>query len=302
MRVSLLQISLIWMKIWIASHCLWAVAVLKSLLCLSAGPLQDSSGCSIYEHTAVAFFLPTDNLHLLDCTVTWSLLTLTDTDWTCWLTVDTRLGNTNTDLNMTRTVATPYTRVALPANSARRAAPVVSTNGPPSAATAASWCWAEAEEDTPSARFSRNRPMGTWWTSRTWHWGLYSQRTENCQWSCLSFGHARSSQATRQSLWCFQTGTEHMGYQQGLNNQHDPQMSAVAGKERWQTSTKLWSFRRRFHQSVSGAELCAVTWEAPDSTGQGNARGASSQQYTSPCGNGSADRVCTVAASQVSFT
>ena len=27
-----------------------------------------------------AFFLPTDNLHLLDCAVTWSLLTRTDTD------------------------------------------------------------------------------------------------------------------------------------------------------------------------------------------------------------------------------
>ena len=86
--VSLLQILLTQMKTCIASCGLWAVAILKSLLCLSAGPLQDSTGFSIYEDTAVCFFFPTVYLHLLDCSVTWSLLTLTDADWTCWFTVD----------------------------------------------------------------------------------------------------------------------------------------------------------------------------------------------------------------------
>ena len=40
-----------------------------------------------------AVFLPTDNLHLLDCAVTWSLLMRwrNNTDWTCWLTVDARV-------------------------------------------------------------------------------------------------------------------------------------------------------------------------------------------------------------------
>ena len=49
-------------------------------------------------------------------------------------------GNTNTDLNMTQTAATQYTGSTLPANSTRRAAPVVtvSTNGLPSATTATS--------------------------------------------------------------------------------------------------------------------------------------------------------------------
>ena len=48
--------------------------------------------CSVNEHTAVHIFVSTqaDNLHLLDCSVTWSLLTLADKDWTCWLTADTR--------------------------------------------------------------------------------------------------------------------------------------------------------------------------------------------------------------------
>ena len=38
--------------------------------------------CSVNEHTAVHIFVSTqaDNLHLLDCSVTWSLLTLADKD------------------------------------------------------------------------------------------------------------------------------------------------------------------------------------------------------------------------------
>ena len=40
----------------IASQCLWAVVILKSLLCLSAGALQESRGFSLYEHTAVHIF------------------------------------------------------------------------------------------------------------------------------------------------------------------------------------------------------------------------------------------------------
>ena len=45
------------MKTCIASPGLWAVAILKSLLCLSAGALQESRGCSIYQHTAIRVFL-----------------------------------------------------------------------------------------------------------------------------------------------------------------------------------------------------------------------------------------------------
>ena len=54
--VSRLQILLIQMKTCIASSCLWAVAILKSLLCLNAGALQESRGCSWYEHTAFRVF------------------------------------------------------------------------------------------------------------------------------------------------------------------------------------------------------------------------------------------------------
>ena len=51
---------------------------------------ENSRGCSIYINTAV-LVLSIDNLHLLDCSVTWSLLTLTDVDWFCWLTADARV-------------------------------------------------------------------------------------------------------------------------------------------------------------------------------------------------------------------
>ena len=87
LRVSLLQISVIQMETCIASHGLSAVAILK-LCCVS---VQDSRGWSVYEHTAVRVFLLTDNLHLLDCSVTWSPLTRTDADWTCWLAANARV-------------------------------------------------------------------------------------------------------------------------------------------------------------------------------------------------------------------
>ena len=51
------QISLMWMKTCIASHGLWAIVIWKSLLSLSADPLQESRGCSIYEHTTFHIFL-----------------------------------------------------------------------------------------------------------------------------------------------------------------------------------------------------------------------------------------------------
>ena len=51
--VSLLQISLIWMKTCIASHCLWAVTILKYLLCLIAGFLWLFS---IWTHSCSHFF------------------------------------------------------------------------------------------------------------------------------------------------------------------------------------------------------------------------------------------------------
>ena len=64
--VSLLQISLVW--------------------CLSAGFL-----CLFGIWTQLfAFSFSTDNLNLVDCSVTWSQLTWTDADWTCWLTADSQ--------------------------------------------------------------------------------------------------------------------------------------------------------------------------------------------------------------------
>ena len=117
-----LQISLIWMKTCIASRGLWAVAILKSLLCLSAGPLQESYGFSIYQHTAFCVFFN----WLTTCTYwtaqwlghCWRGLTQTElADW------QYESGNTNTDLKLTQTAATQYTRSTLPTNSTLLAAP-----------------------------------------------------------------------------------------------------------------------------------------------------------------------------------
>ena len=97
------------MKTCIASRGLWAVAILKSL-CVS---VQDSRGCSRYEHAALRVFFATDNLHLLDCSVTWSLLTWTDADWTCWLTADSQVlkhkHKFETDSDSCHTVHRSYT-------------------------------------------------------------------------------------------------------------------------------------------------------------------------------------------------
>ena len=66
-----------------------------------------------------------------DCsvqTVTWSLLTLTDADWTCWLTADAQVGKhkheceTDSDMKLTQTASTHYTVCPLPTNSTLLAA------------------------------------------------------------------------------------------------------------------------------------------------------------------------------------
>ena len=43
-----------------------------------------------YMHSCLRFY-STDNLHLLNSSVTWLLLTRTDADWTCWLTAASRV-------------------------------------------------------------------------------------------------------------------------------------------------------------------------------------------------------------------
>ena len=118
---------------------------------------------------------------------------------------------------------TPVVQCTLPTNSIRLAAAVVSNNGRRSTATAASWWCAEAEVETPLARFLRNSRLRTWWTFklRRWHWGhgSHSQRSENCQRQCLSFNYAQSSQALERDgrYGGFQTGNTVTW----LTNNHD---------------------------------------------------------------------------------
>ena len=76
--VSLLQVSWNQMETCIASCCLWAVAIFVVPQCRILVAVQ-------YMSTEL---FSTDNLHLLDCTVTWSLFLQTDTDWICWLAAD----------------------------------------------------------------------------------------------------------------------------------------------------------------------------------------------------------------------
>ena len=77
----------------IALCCLRAVAILKYLLCLSVG-----FSCLFIVWTNRSWiFFSTNNLQQqqelepLDCSVTWSLLTRTDEDWTCWLAADSQV-------------------------------------------------------------------------------------------------------------------------------------------------------------------------------------------------------------------
>ena len=76
--MSLLQILLIQMKTCVASWGLWAVVILKSLLCLSAAALQESRGCSLYEHTALRVFF--NNWQLAHAGLHSDLVTV-DKDW-----------------------------------------------------------------------------------------------------------------------------------------------------------------------------------------------------------------------------
>ena len=117
-------------------HTASAVVILKSLLCLSAGPLQESCGFSMYHFCIFFNWLTTCTYWtaqwLGHC---WRGLTQTElTDW------QYESGNTNTDLKLTQTAAAQYTSSTLTTNSTLLATPVVSTNGWPSAARAARAC------------------------------------------------------------------------------------------------------------------------------------------------------------------
>ena len=67
-----------------------------------------------------AFTFSTDNLHLLNCPVTWSLWTLTEADWSCWLAADalaqTHKFETESDSGLTiNRLHTAYKRTLLAA-------------------------------------------------------------------------------------------------------------------------------------------------------------------------------------------
>ena len=186
-----------------ASRCLWAGAILKSLLCLSAG---FSCLFSIWTHSCSVFF--TDR-QLSPARLLSDLVTA-DADW----------RRLNLLTGSRRTSPETQTQIWTWLRQRPHCTPVVhclqtvlwgprllclalSTNCRKSAATAASRCWAKAEAEAHSPRVSRNHPMGTWRTSRRCHQGLDSQQTEICQCSCRSLRRARSALGTRRSLWCF---------------------------------------------------------------------------------------------------
>ena len=154
------------MEACIATRCLWAVTILKSLLCLSAG---FSWLFSIWTHSCSGFFY-----RLTACTC-WTAQGLghTDANWTCWLAADARVlkhkHRFEHDSDSCHTVHQWYT--AYKQYTTGRACCVY--QWPTKGATAASWCWPEAEEEVRSVKFSRNRRMGTWRTLRKYHWGLY---------------------------------------------------------------------------------------------------------------------------------
>ena len=143
--------------------CLWAVAILKSLLCLSAGALQESRGYSFLWTRSCSFFLTEWQLApagLRSYLVTDSLLRKTDTDWTCWLTVDARVRKHKHRLKLTQTAATQYSRSTLSTNSTLLAAPA--SNDGRRAASLAAVPWRHHMLKKRYLRvFSRNCPIRT---------------------------------------------------------------------------------------------------------------------------------------------
>ena len=67
----------------------------------------------LWTHSCLRFLLTDWQLASADCTVTWSLLTWNDTDWTCWLVADARVWKHKhkfeTDSDSCNTVHRSYT-------------------------------------------------------------------------------------------------------------------------------------------------------------------------------------------------
>ena len=121
---DLIQISLIQMKTCIASRGFWAVAILKSLFCLSAGY---SWLFNIWTHSCSRFY---SRLTTCTCwTPQWlghfwrGLMQTEHADWQ----QTHKSGNTNTNLKLTLTADTQHTGRTLPTNSTLLAAPDAST-------------------------------------------------------------------------------------------------------------------------------------------------------------------------------
>ena len=186
------------MKICIASRCLWALVILKSLLCLSTGPLQESCGFSRYQHTAFRIFFNRPilvrqlKLHLLDCTlaVTWSQLTawrgLTQTELADWQ-YKSESGNTNTNLKLTQTAATPYTHTTYKQYTTGRACCVY--QWPTKRRQSRQLMLGRSRRRNAFSEIFKKPPDGnmmniakmTLRTEFAANW-----KSENCQWSCQS--------------------------------------------------------------------------------------------------------------------
>ena len=165
--------------------------------------MQDSRACSVYEHTAALFFLLIDNFPLLDCLVTWSLLTLTDADWTCWLAADARVRKLKHrfehDSDSGHTVHQLYT--AYKQYSGGRACCVYQL--PNKSRHSRQQMLGKSRSRSTFTESFKKPPDGnmtniTKMPSRTWFAANW-----NCQWSCRSLRRARSAPGTRRSLWCF---------------------------------------------------------------------------------------------------
>ena len=142
--------------------------------------MQDSSGYSIYENAAVRVFFATDNLHLLDCSVTWSLLTRTDADWTCWLTADARVRKHKHKFETDSDSGHPVHRSYTAYKQYTASCPWCVNDGRTAESSAAVSWWHHAQEML-ATRFQETAQSEQHWHFECGHKRLYLSQTQNYQ-------------------------------------------------------------------------------------------------------------------------
>ena len=136
-----------------------------------------------------AFCCSTDNLHLLDCSVSWSLLTQTDADWTCWLIADARVTGREHKHKFETDPDSSHTVHRYTANKRYTAGCCWCVNHGRTATSSVAISWRDHEQEMLPT-ISRNCPIRTALTFQCRHQRLCSSQTQNYQWMHIPLEYA----------------------------------------------------------------------------------------------------------------